>query len=166
MYSATSAPVTPPSVKRLLHSSPPSAHLLQTQIPRICNASLWMSSYLVFGFSTDLVLWNFPLRKFVETLGLWRYRGKNSVSSIGWFEVIWPIKSTEDVESVEDFSQPMGVEIWFQQPFFWGFISGRWENHVDCDYGTMSAWCEAVLGTISMSIGDHFFCTFTKIFPD
>lgn len=47
-----------------LHSLSP-ACLLHPQIHGICNASLWtVSSYIVLGFPTGIVLWNFPLRIF------------------------------------------------------------------------------------------------------
>ena len=36
---------------------------------------------------------------------------------------------------------------------------------MDGDYGTMCGCSEAVLGTVSMSIGDHFFCVYIYISP-
>jgi hypothetical protein len=55
------------TLRRRLHSSLRSAHLLHPRIPRICDVSLWMTPYhFVLGFPTGLVLWNFPLRTSFE----------------------------------------------------------------------------------------------------
>lgn len=59
------------ALQHLLHHGLPLSPscLLQPYIPRICNASLWMtSSHLVLNLPTDLVLWNFPLGTFLGIL--------------------------------------------------------------------------------------------------
>ena len=46
-----------------------SAHLLHPLIPRVCDVSLWKTSFcLVLGFPTSLVLCNFPLKTFFGIL--------------------------------------------------------------------------------------------------
>jgi hypothetical protein len=35
---------------------------------------------------------------------------KSAVGYMGWFEVIWPIKSTEGAKSAEDIREPMAIE--------------------------------------------------------
>jgi len=53
------------SLRKRLYSSPCSACLLHTHIPKICEVPLWMMpSRHVLGFLTGLVLWHFPLRTF------------------------------------------------------------------------------------------------------
>lgn len=52
-------------LEKRLHSSVSPARFLQRRIPRIRNALFWtMSSHLILGFSTDLLL-NFPIRTFI-----------------------------------------------------------------------------------------------------
>jgi hypothetical protein len=68
------------SLRKRLYSSLCSAHLLHPRIPRICDASLWMTpSHLLLGFPTSRVLWHFPLRTF-----FWRGGILSSFILITW----------------------------------------------------------------------------------
>ena len=70
-------------------SSLPSAHLLHPLLPSICDVSLQtMSSHLVLGSPTGLVLWNFPsstaICEILQNIPLWTSSNFHFTSKQPW----------------------------------------------------------------------------------